>query len=423
MYQHTMGNTSVQQSSLDIDAMLFDVSNRMARAQLARQISSSSSTFRQRVSRISKANSAGSSPQSIQRRKTTSSYKAPRQQTDMLHQGVQMPRQDMVHSSHRYQSSTNPIRPVSWHPSVAYNRGMTRMSNYEVPARHSTVYQTMAVNGLPTPMTQPDLSTEVPVDPHFSLDGSSPSYQQQIMACNGFDSAGLSFDPNYQPVNPYDSHNSMHYPSMAVSDSTPTCSAMAYPTQAWAESLATFPLHTAPPSPDFLPIQNPMDIWDGSRLNSAPSLPKKASKELVGMGLYDHPDRNSFSADSILDSYIGSFGTNPHHDSQGKGLKLEETWEPPEEDKDSDEEEEEEEEETQGEESPPAVEEQMLPGSFAEGEKQHEPFYPTYPDLSNQSFFFDSDDTYFDAIGYGHQTNLQMVSNIHGFPVPDPRWA
>jgi hypothetical protein len=77
---------------------------------------------------------------------------------------------------------------------------------------------------------------------------------------------------------------------------------------------------------------------------------------LVGMGLYDVPDK--YDEDVGLNNYRTTLssllGGSRGQESPGKGLKLEETWEPPEseeeddDDDDDDEEEEEEEDEDEG---------------------------------------------------------------------------
>ena len=75
---------------------------------------------------------------------------------------------------------------------------------------------------------------------------------------------------------------------------------------------------TAPSSPDFLPIQGSSLMEYG---NDEPSLLSKidsTANDLVGMGLYDPPSPCTGTL------FSGSFGG----ESIGKGLKLEETFEP-----------------------------------------------------------------------------------------------
>ncbi|MCJ1284051.1 hypothetical protein MMC26_003382 [Xylographa opegraphella] len=435
-------NGNVHEQPLDVDAMLFDVSNRMARAQLARQISSSSS-FRERASRVMKPSSVGNSPQNPQRRRTVTAQTTSRRRSDIYNQATPTPRPGAEPQAGHQSWSMSNVRPVSWHPSsMGINRSSgratsARTSSYEPHTRSSMIgYQTVAMNGLPTPMTQPDLNANFPVDPYFSLDGSCIPYQQQITQQSqqsqqsqlpmtipqGYDPAGLSLDTSYPSYVPSDSSYHLEFPTVPLSNDYPTCSLMSYATQTWAESLSAFPAYTAPPTPDFLPIQNPSDMWQGAPTAVQPRLTKPRSKELVGMGLYDTPDRNSFSPDSATDSHGGSFIADPHHESLGKGLKLEETWEPPaeeeEDDEDAestDEEEKEEEEEQEVEEPSPVGAPEQLWQAEAVGAKVHDVGQRGYGDLSNQSFFFDGDDTAFDGPA--------MQSSLQGVALQDYMWV
>jgi hypothetical protein len=135
-------------------------------------------------------------------------------------------------------------------------------------------------------------------------------------------------------------------------------------------------------APNYLSLQCPSKTTDPLALGCASQLPKKRSKELVGMGLYDNPDDDVWSElDYGNASFLCHLG-NPHRESTGKGLKLEETWEPP---KDPDAAEDDETfSSDDGEEDLPAVPPMEGPPAF----------YPPYTDLSNQSFFFDHDDRY-----------------------------
>jgi hypothetical protein len=275
-------------------------------------------------------------------------------------------------------------------------------------------YQTVAMNGLPTPMTQPDLNKDLPVDPFFALDHSTILYQQSAMARQGYTSAGLSVDTTYQSCIPFDQTNQPRYTTVPASSDYSTFSPMDFATQIWAESLSTFPTYSAPPTPDYHPMQTPSEMWQGAETAAQPTLIMSQSKELVGMGLYDKPDRNSFSLDSLAGSNGGSFGAHPHHEPLGKGLKLEEMWQPPEE-------EEEEEEEVEEEsclsddpklEEPPPV---SAGAHFWQGdlmsEKALEASHATSGNLSEQSFFFDSNDDYYDGGALGQQVPY-MASNL-----------
>ena len=148
------------------------------------------------------------------------------------------------------------------------------------------------------------------------------------------------------------------------------------------------------PTSDFLPIQRPADNM--GKLN-VPIITKKKSSELVGMGLYDNVERDNSQVSNNLAMLSG--------EPMGRGLKLEETWQPPKGD---------EEEDDDDDDSSSADEaEEDVPVSFAEIE--HQPaFYPTYGDMSNQSFLFDNDDQYPNCMAFDHTMQLNQPK------APDP---
>jgi len=124
-------------------------------------------------------------------------------------------------------------------------------------------------------------------------------------------------------------------------------------------------------SATFLPIQVPQTIHKNDSSRQHKVVRKKKSDELIGMGLYDPPEPPG--------SWLLS-GTPP----SGKGLKLEETWQPPptEEEHEEVDDESSEEEEDEG---PPQV-------------YDHQRWSATQPavmpiqNLNGHSFFFDDDE-------------------------------
>ena len=142
------------------------------------------------------------------------------------------------------------------------------------------------------------------------------------------------------------------------------------------------------------------------------------------MGLYDHPDRNSFTLDSLIESQAGNLATHPHHESLGKGLKLEETWRPPEEA----EEDEEDDEDAESSEAEDHTEDEVsltndgVQAWQIDGAKVQDALPPAYTDLSNQSFFFDGDDAYFDGGTFAQQIPA-MTSNIHDMALQGYMWG
>lgn len=147
------------------------------------------------------------------------------------------------------------------------------------------------------------------------------------------------------------------------------------------------------------------------------------------MGLYDTiDDRHSFSTDSATKSHIGSFVTDVQHESLGKGLKLEETWIPPAESDEEDHSESSDEQDQQQVEAiilpiaaplgPSAGQIWQMDASDVMASKAQEALQPTYEDMSNQSFFFDNDDNYYDGGAFG-----QMQSNLQGVALKDFMWV
>ena len=104
-----------------------------------------------------------------------------------------------------------------------------------------------------------------------------------------------------------------------------------------------------------------------------PVLERKKSKELVGLGLYD--DKK--------EEFLSTLNSESNRESLGKELKLEETWQPP---KNEEEDEEAYSSDEAEEEEPEAL------GFINQAPVDPQTFYPTYGDLSNQSFFFNDDD-------------------------------
>ena len=109
------------------------------------------------------------------------------------------------------------------------------------------------------------------------------------------------------------------------------------------------------------------------------------------MGLYDGPSRKELSTPDTSVERISQLLAAP----QGKGLKLEETWQPVNEDADEDEEESSSADEAEEDLPPAPAQTHAQPGVF-----------PAYGDLSNQSFFFDSDDPYTSCMSFDQSVQV-----------------
>lgn len=100
-----------------------------------------------------------------------------------------------------------------------------------------------------------------------------------------------------------------------------------------------FDSSTAPPTPEnFLPIQQPDPSFEAEEaIPYHPLEDSEPGEVLVGMGLYDTPEKSP-EADPQLDNYralmMSQLLGTPYRKQEaptgmGKGLKLEETWNPP----------------------------------------------------------------------------------------------
>lgn len=242
---------------------------------------------------------------------------------------------------------TRSSRPVSWHPSS--------YPQYQMPM--SAPYQQQ--------YTQ-DLATQYPFPSAMDNDMSSAYHQPHFSPVPAFScstSPNASFSPLSLPYNNFDSTPYLpvegwnlprqQVPSYvsanaAVGGTEPFPALTAdFAPDSTAAAWATFASQgfnsTSPPTPENLPqSQQPQPA-----VTSEESIPYQALDDpeddgeiLVGMGLYDAPEKveddpslsHSRSAISSLfgSSYRPTEGT-------GKGLKLEEAWQPPESDDDEDE--------------------------------------------------------------------------------------
>lgn len=226
-------------------------------------------------------------------------------------------------------------RPVSWHPS-------THLQPYPVQ------YQQPAYP-LSTPNMYAESQDMYSSQPHFSpMMGSystntSPAsaFSPLPLAYQGVDSNQFTSDPwntNTKTMSYYAAqhdgqgvYDQEQFPvfSNAVQDSTLSNTAAD-----WNSFIMNGFNSTSPPTPDsFLPVsQLEPAVATTSQVYREIEEPEEEGEILVGMGLYDTPEKSQEDPHlnnyrSTVSSLLGSKfrPTEP----QGKGLKLEETWEPP----------------------------------------------------------------------------------------------
>lgn len=250
-----------------------------------------------------------------------------------------------------------PSRPVSWHPS-SNQWFATRSSGYVAsPSQQEWSWHTPSRNS-------GHGSDFYSLSTRNSMYDSNTNYQAYSTG-NGMHRGSNESDYSWQDA-PQQMQAYTH-----SNNNTPSAEPLPWYLQQWAQkNQGQYAVDSQNASAEFLPIQHPSD-------RDEQMVEEDDGKELVGMGLYDAPDPTSA---------WGGFA-----ESTGKGLKLEETWQPPEADDDDDEDEDDASSDGSLEEpSPP------LPAADAQTQHLQLPVHvkaQTPGSLEGQSFFFDDDDT------------------------------
>lgn len=291
-------------------------------------------------------------------------------------------------------------RPTTWHSSSLTPGLPGSLSTFQYHAKQSMIdnrmsgYRSSEVSVPSALATQVHINSNVPLNPYGDPAASLELNDQPRIPFGDqqsffFDASGAPY-----PTEPTDLIDYANFPHMAAFQEPLTYRHPRSPALDWTQVFPSeLPWTAAYPMPQYPSTQA------FSATLSAPSAPlqprpvKEQNKELVGMGLYDSPDQDHVSSllfgdDSGCHQVCGSL--QPPHESVGKGLKLEETWQPPirQDDQDEDDVEDEADEDCSTDEG-----EEELPYLTGVGEQQA--VLPAYGDLSNRTFFFDDNDENF----------------------------
>ncbi len=240
------------------------------------------------------------------------------------------------------------------------------------------------------PANQPSQENDMTLHPQYCINGTPGMFEEPSADLQGYQQMTTGNGTMFSSYPSYGVPDLalIQNPSLPYGYGYDQYASAGLQTSDWAHLSSKFDDYPVPQTPDFLPIQYPADDLESSGL---PQITKKKSNELVGMGLYDNTERDVLPSFDHAHGQVPNHPTNLQRESMGKGLKLEETWQPPE-DGEGDNEDDEEAS------SADEVEED-IPVSFAQAETQPA-FYPTYGDLSNQTFFFDNDDQYTNCMAF-----------------------
>ena len=299
-------------------------------------------------------------------------------------------------------------RPTTWHSSSitseppgyssATYRNSANQSMFEIKMSR---YHPSKINGS-SALTTPAMHSNLPLNSHGDLDTSFEMNDQSGISFGGqqssfFDASGASYQPE-----PNDLIDYSNYPHMAPFQAALAYRPPQYAAQDWTHGFSSeLPWTTACPIPHYPPTQASPTQGRTSGTALQPRPLKEQTKELVGMGLYDSPDKDHISSLTLGDGSgcTQLWGTLHHRqESVGKGLKLEETWQPPigQEDENQD--------EVEGEldegYSTDEGEEELPVGHGLAAPGQQQAALPAYGDLSNRKFFFDNDETFTNDLAF-----------------------
>ncbi|KAF4968895.1 hypothetical protein FSARC_3766 [Fusarium sarcochroum] len=328
------------------DAMFEDHTQQMNCSQASRRFSRGSSGQRSGgAMRVVKPTSANNSPRSsglMARRKT------------LMNDGNSQRRQQQIMDqlatfcdAESQQSAQRSSRPVSWHPSSYGQQPQAHLQQpmYALTSSHAYADQQDLYGNYPhySPMMA---STSCGTSPLAFSDLPLPYQSADNMAYNPYQGTSM---PQHSPA------ASMAMDARQLVGATSAPADTAHETtysNGWDWN--TFIMHgfssTTPPTPETLPqtqLSQPA-VSEDIHYQALEDPSEEEGEILVGMGLYDAPDK--YTEDPQLNNYrstvsslLGSSFRS--QEPRGKGLKLEETWEPPKsDDEDGDEDEEEEEE-------------------------------------------------------------------------------
>lgn len=253
-------------------------------------------------------------------------------------QMLRRPQQLDYLSAHRNdmgQPTQRPARPVSWHPST-----------YLQPPHLQYQLQQQPIYPLSTPNMYTDQHDGYFSQPHFSP--MMTSYSNNTSPSSTFSPLPLGYsavepsqypasdgwDLPHKPTHNYATNDYQNVPEMFPNLNTPKEQNIPSHGLDWNSFIMHGFSNTSPPTPEaFLQARQSQPAVSEDAVPYQPlEEPEEEGEILVGMGLYDAPEKcgedpqlNNYR--TTVSSLLGS--TFHHPEPRGKGLTLEETWEPP----------------------------------------------------------------------------------------------
>ncbi|KAI9738005.1 MAG: hypothetical protein M1834_009375 [Cirrosporium novae-zelandiae] len=281
---------------------------------------------RMQMGRVMKTHSVNSSPNKLGGCKSVTSQASFRGRQQCREQPRPTPNQsDIIPDQYRRS------RPVSWHPTSASLSQQQQASMeemvYEFPMSGNYMYPT---SGYDTYNISPPLeSSQMQQYNEMSED---LERQQPLMSMyyqESFSDTQPSGWSNQSSIAPDYYMGGISAPNSGVYSSSEVRPSLEYPSS-YLMQPSSPSTSSSPETPDLLPIQC---LPNDSTSDLTSDLSKSKGDELIGMGLYDPPEPLPVQPSSFF-HLNGSPYTLDHSVMQimsaGKGLKLEETWAPPE---------------------------------------------------------------------------------------------
>lgn len=324
------------------DALLEDLSRQMALSATRRQSRGSNGVYSGNVMRVVKPSSASNSPRNNltqQRRRTMMNDPVYIHKTQQMLEQPYLPTPGPeVYGNNYCEPVKRPARPVSWHPST------------QLPQAPQQQYQQQ--------YTMPTQESQYPFPNCFDYETYAPPQMPPTPAAYSAYNSPVSFSPLVLPsYTTYELPQQQHYNSpcwsMSAAPMAPSMSAM---TQVSTPAFTTTASYTPACVPSFAEAENAYSPVSWTNIAStgysqnvtAPPTPEEPTRTqqidpvvvkheatnyltsdevkvedeeegdiLIGLGLYDPPEK-------LHGGLLGS-----SFEPTGKGLKLEDAWEPP----------------------------------------------------------------------------------------------
>lgn len=314
------------------DALLEDLSRQISMSASRRHSRGSNSALSGNAMRVAKPSSASNSPRNnmSQRRRTLMNDPIFVQRTQqMLEQPCLPTPGPEAFANTYYEPVKRSARPVSWHPStqLVQNQPMpsaaTQHTQYPFPTCYDYESYVQPVQLPPTPAAYSTYNSPLANFSPLTLPYSAYELPQQ-----GYTSPVWNLF-NTQTVSAMtgstDQTQAMAFDtSSAYTPATvPDYVESSYSPASWANAPAASYTHnmTAPPTPEDLPKAQQVEPLVVKEESEAQQEDEEEGDILIGLGLYDPPEKLPCSEDGgVLSAAF---------EPKGKGLKLEDAWEPP----------------------------------------------------------------------------------------------